>query len=557
MKKLTNTLFFSFVFLASTFSQFSPVTTNLANPAGIEADADGNIWLAETGTGANNGRILRVRPNGVKDTIATGFPSNSDPATGETAGAWRSMALPNNRLAVIVGEGPTRLFNRIMFFNLTGFQPGVSRPKTIADTTSTIEIGPFSLAQTGVTNSNIFSAVLDSDGNWYVADAGANMVVKVTPAGVRSVFARFPKVPNPTPVGPPVVDAVPTKIIANPDGGFYVSTLTGFPFNTGQATIYNLSKNGDLSVYAKGLTMVTDIALDYRTGDMYAVQFGAFGFAPTPGFVFGSGKVVRIQRGGANQEVVGSNFGPGAGLALDPSGNIYVTSLFTAQLLKMNKPACDNFELSMSADNNSPATNTSVKYTLKVTNKGTAVATNVRVYWLPPYKRFDGDAKPFAYQAGYASKGYYDTWHGYWTIDNLAAGESATATFYLFVVNNQLDMKQTPEIGACNKPFPPFGAANQGDNPTEFKANSHRNNLEPLSISPNPAFDKINMSITNDTKNEWTVKLINTFGQTVALEKGQNSRTVNMDVRNLQNGLYLVDYQSAGERKVEKVLVQH
>ncbi len=561
MKNLTITAFFSLLFYAISFAQLTPIANNLVSPAGIEADMSGNIWVAETGTGTNNGRVIRVRPNGVKDTIVRGLPSYADAVTGETTGAWRTMLLPNNRLAVIVGEGPTILFGRIMLFNLTGFQPGVTTPKTVADTTSTIDISRFSLAQTGVTNSNPFSAVLASDGSWYVADAGANMIVKVTSTGQRTIFARIPPVPNPTPIGPPMVDAVPTKIIANPDGGFYLSILTGFPFNAGQSLVYNLSSTGVLTPYAKGFTMLTDIALDYRTGDLYANQFGNFGFAPTPGFVFGSGKVHRIQRGGANSEVVASNFGPGAGLALDASGNIYVTSLFTSQLLKMNRPACNNFSLSITADNNNLTLYSSIKYTLKITNTGSTNATNVRVYWLPPYKRFEGDAQPFAYQAAYASKGYYDSWHGFWTIPNLAAGEMATATFHLFVVNNTLSVTQTAEVAACNQPFPLFGA-NDPDNyqvqlvtPAGHQNNVHR--LLPLSISPNPADGKINVNITNETNKEWTVKLINAIGQTVNIEKGQNNRFLTLDTHLLQNGLYIVDYQTADERRVEKVMIQH
>ena len=559
MKKLTTTLSFLLFLLVSSYAQLVPVTSNLVNPAGIEPDASGNIWLTETGTGANNGRVLLVRPNGDKIPIITGLPSRFDPIVNETGGPWRTMLLPNNRLAVIVGEGPTTIFGRIMFFNLTGFQPGISAAKTLADTTSTIDISRFALAQSGVTNSNPFSAVLDSDGSWYVADAGANMIIKVAPNnGQRSVFARFPKVPNPTPIGPPVVDAVPTKIMANPDGGFYVSTLTGFPFNAGQAAIYNVDKNGVISLYHRGLTMITDMALDPRTGDIYALQFGNFAFAPSPGFVFGSGKVHRIQRGGGFSEVVASNFGPGSGLALDQSGNIYVTSLFTSQLLKMNSlaAACNNFDLSITADNNNLSLYSSIKYTLRITNRGTTNATNVRVFWLPPYKRFEGDAKPFAYQAAYSSKGHYDSWHGYWTIDNLAPGESATATFHLFVVNNTLNVTQTAQVAACNQ-----RSSNFNDNNTVFyqaqlvtKASSE---LSPLSISPNPAHDKINVDIINDTDKEWTVRLLNTIGQTVAIQKGQHSQVINMDASNLQNGLYLMEYQSAGERRVEKVLIQH
>ena len=194
---------------------------------------------------------------------------------------------------------------------------------------------------------------------------------------------------------------------------------------------------------------------------------------------------------------------------------------------------------------------------MNVRNTGTTTATNVRVYWLPPYKRFEGDAKPFAYQASYASKGYYDGWHGYWTIPTLAAGETATAFFHLFVVNNRLDATQTAEVAACNRPFPLFGP-NDGDGfNAQLVTQAEMENSMPLSISPNPANGKINVSITNKTDNEWTVKLVNTLGQTVVVEKGQNSRAIDMDVHHLQNGLYLVDYQSAGERKVEKVMIQH
>jgi hypothetical protein len=545
-----------------TYAQLPSMANNLANPAGIESDASGNIWLAETGTGANNGRILRIRTDGTKDTIIAGLPSFLDASNGETAGAWRAMSLPNNRLAVIVGEGPTAIYGRIMIFSLAGFQPGSSKAKTIADTTSTIDISRFALAQTGVTNSNPFSAVLDTDGSWYVADAGANMIIKVTSAGVRSVFAQFPKVPNPTPIGPPVVDAVPTKIIANPDGGFYVATLTGFPFNTGQATIYNLSRTGQLSTYAKGLTMVTDIALDYRTGDMYALQFGAFAFAPTPGFVLGSGKIHRITRGGANSEVVASNIGPGPGLAFDPTGNLYVTSLFTGQLLKMNKPVCSNMDLVITADRPTLTLNTSVKYSLSVKNTSTTAAKNVRIYWLPPYKRFEGDVQPFAFQGAYASKGFYDSWHGYWTIENLAAGETATAYAHLFVVNSTLNVTQTAQVGACNQAFPLFGVK-QTDNEEATivtlagSTQSLKTNRLPISISPNPADAKITVQINSETDKAWTVKLINAIGQTVAVEKGENSRSFSMDTHNLKTGLYLVEYQSAGERKVEKIVVQH
>lgn len=335
MKKLILSLSLMLLSIFSLNAQFSVIANNLSNPAGIQVDAAGNVWVTETGTGANDGRIVAVTPSGNKIPVVIGLPSNADPASGETAGAWRSMLLANNQLAVVIGEGPTAQFGRIVIFNMTGFQLGVSPAKTLADVVKSIEVSSFSLAQAGVTNSNPFSAALDESGNWFVADAGANMIVKVTPSGVRSIFAKLPRVSNYTRIGPPTVDPVPTKIIAKKGGGFFVSQLTGFPFTEGKSKIYWIDANGIVRLYTTGMTLVTDLAFDDKTGDLYALQFGSFVF-PSPGFVFGSGKVWRIRPGGRSMELVAQGFGPGSGMTIDNTGNLYVTSLFTAQLLKMN-----------------------------------------------------------------------------------------------------------------------------------------------------------------------------------------------------------------------------
>lgn len=335
MKKLALSLSLMLLSIFSLQAQFSVLANNLSNPAGIQADAAGNIWVAETGMGANDGRIVAVTPSGNKIPVVIGLPSFTDPMLGETGGAWRTVFLANNQMAVIIGEGPTAQFGRIVIFNMAGFQLGVSPAKTLADVVKSIDISSFSLAQAGVTNSNPFSAVLDENGNWFVADAGANMIVKVTPSGVRSIFAKLPRVPNYTRIGPPTVDPVPTKIIAKKGGGFFVSQLTGFPFNEGKSKIYWIDANGIVRLYTTGMTLITDLAFDDNTGDLYALQFGSFVF-PSPGFVFGSGKVWRIRPGGRSMDLVAQGFGPGSGMTIDNQGNLYVTSLFTAQLLKMN-----------------------------------------------------------------------------------------------------------------------------------------------------------------------------------------------------------------------------
>src|SRR5690606_34791397 len=84
-------------------------------------------------------------------------------------------------------------------------------------------------------------------------------------------------------VGGPTMQAVPTGMIVGPDGAVYVSTLTGFPFAPGEARVYRLADlngdgdaldNGEMTVYASGLTSATDLAFD-ADGNLFVTQFSA------------------------------------------------------------------------------------------------------------------------------------------------------------------------------------------------------------------------------------------------------------------------------------------
>jgi hypothetical protein len=52
-----------------------------------------------------------------------------------------------------------------------------------------------------------------------------------------STIATFPRLPGPS--GPR--EAVPTDVVVGPEGAYYVSTLTGFPFTAETANFYSAS----------------------------------------------------------------------------------------------------------------------------------------------------------------------------------------------------------------------------------------------------------------------------------------------------------------------------
>lgn len=321
---------------------FTLVADSLRVPNGLEPDGNGNLWLVETGFGQNDGTVSLVKPDGAVLPVIVGLPSALDSFSGDIVGPWHTLRLPGNKLAVVNGKGENQYSGSILTFDLTGFVPGVTTPLTAASSTNQTVISDFveQNQSPDMPDSNPYSVASDNSGNWYVVDAGFNGIVKVDAAtGQKSVFATFGQFPNPTPIGPPVIDPVPTKIIAKPGGGFFVATLTGFPFLDGAAIIYSLDSNGTATPFATGLTMVTDLAYDASKGDLYALEFGRFTFdPPPPGFVIGSAQVIRIKTDGS-QDMVAQNFGPSAGMTLDNNGDLFVTTLFDGVLLKMENVA--------------------------------------------------------------------------------------------------------------------------------------------------------------------------------------------------------------------------
>ena len=104
-------------------------------------------------------------------------------------------------------------------------------------------------------DSNPFG-LLALPGQRLVTDAGGNSLLDVAANGSVSTVASFPKIAGP--FGPR--DVVPTDVVVGPDGASYVSSLTGFPFSAGTASVFRVVPGQAPTTYATGLTMVTDLA---------------------------------------------------------------------------------------------------------------------------------------------------------------------------------------------------------------------------------------------------------------------------------------------------------
>jgi hypothetical protein len=72
------------------------------------------------------------------------------------------------------------------------------------------------------------------------------------------------------------MESVPTNVAVGPDGNYYLAELTGFPFPVGEANIYQITPNGDVTIFASGFTTLGDLTFD-ADGNLWALEILAGG----------------------------------------------------------------------------------------------------------------------------------------------------------------------------------------------------------------------------------------------------------------------------------------
>ncbi len=254
---------------------------DLNNPGQVTVNSDGDIVIAEGGTGVNDGRILATRDlnadgdamdAGEMTVIADGLPSISAGEPGEE-GVFGTIA------AVEDANGTYWVLNAM---DAEPFPTGWVGSIVNGDFVPLADLGAYEAAndpdQDGV-ESNPWDLVIGTDGMIYVNDAAANATLKVDPdTGDITTYAVWPEFDNPLDFGPPTMDPVPTGIEVDPDGLLVTVFLTGFPFPQGGAYAAGMFdedgdvlEEGETFAFMTGLTATTDLTHD-ENNVHYAVE---------------------------------------------------------------------------------------------------------------------------------------------------------------------------------------------------------------------------------------------------------------------------------------------
>jgi hypothetical protein len=362
---------------SSAWCQPQTLITGLQSPTKMILTPGGNFLVSETSRNPNSGRLSFVSRAGVRSSLIEGLPSGID-VTLAGGGGPSAMALRGRTLYLNIGPGDSErtaaapgtstlnpqgasspIFSSVLeirfsvevdtigsTFRLTpqhqqALNDGAEVELADAGATARISLlTRFPIAEPHPTAvykfSNPWGMALSEDGrNLYLADASQNCLLRIdTTTGRWRRLARFGPFPNPTPVGPRVVDAVPTSVRIYGDS-VLVSFLSGFPFASGNGRVLIMNpETGSVDPFIFGLTSVTDVLWRLGHGDrpqFFVLEFSANQSAnPAP-----PGRLLRFDT--AEAQVAGTFITP-VSMAFDEStSELFILELRgQIQQLKIN-----------------------------------------------------------------------------------------------------------------------------------------------------------------------------------------------------------------------------
>lgn len=327
----------------------SVYATGLEAPRGLRFGPDGELYVAEAGTGGTNattakmcqqvpgpvgpytggltGRISKVARNHIVTTVASRFPSTMD-AQGDLIGV-ADVAFLNGYLYAIVAGGGCSHGNPAHSTGVALVNRNTGQWAMVADIGAYLKTHPAKYESAGdfEPDGTLYSLIA-ANGLLYTVEPNHGQVFSVSQAGVIQQVIDISASQG---------HIVPTSI-AELNGDFYVGNLNLFPINPQWSRVQIISRSNDGADANAAPGFVNDQEgyhiVDSKAGftTVVAVDFGPDGLlyvlelSDAAGYpTGGAGKVVRVTHAGAIEDVV-TNLVVPTGMTFGPDGALYISN---------------------------------------------------------------------------------------------------------------------------------------------------------------------------------------------------------------------------------------
>jgi hypothetical protein len=250
--------------------------------------------------------------NGCPITVASGFPSATDPNLGWAFGVSAIAFLNGQLYALVDGGGAStqnpELPNGVYRVNADGTHT------LVADLSAWLGANEVADPHEPLTpDGEPFAMIASTDALW-VSESNHEQLVRITPDGAITRVMDF------SPLG----DIVPTGLAPAPGGGLYVGFLSPLPFKAGTAKVMKVDADGRATDVWTGLTAVTAVAVG-PDGTLYASELttGPDSGTKPPFVIPGTGKIVKQTGPSSSVDVVTGLTAPDS-LAFGADGGLYV-----------------------------------------------------------------------------------------------------------------------------------------------------------------------------------------------------------------------------------------
>ncbi|MBD2068622.1 ScyD/ScyE family protein [Leptolyngbya sp. FACHB-671] len=325
--------------------QIEVLANGLDGPRGLTFGSDGALYVTEAGRGGPGasipspsipnavlsygatGAITRIQ-DGVVERVVTGLPSLALPDGSDAAGINDiEFDAYGNAYGIVGFAGNPALRDSIVQV------PDFSQLITIenfdddASWTRLVDLGAYEQANNPDgqdVNTNLFDLLIE-DNTAYVLDAGGNdlLSLKAFSSAEPTLETVLPTraAINPSTGEEIVQQSVPTSITVGPDGAFYVSELTAFPFEEGNARVYRIGEEGEPEVYAEGFTNIIDLKFD-QSGGLYVLEYDADAILNGGE----AGALIYVSPDGSTRNTITDELINPTGLTLGSNGDIYISN---------------------------------------------------------------------------------------------------------------------------------------------------------------------------------------------------------------------------------------